>query len=248
MTPWLPSNLRIYAIGDVHGRADLLEAVFGWIDADLRRRPSSEAMEILLGDYIDRGPASCAVIDLVTARRRRRPMVCLRGNHEQLLVNCLCDSRQMAEWQDLGARETLISYGVPVPKRLDPSAYALLIEALWQKIPDHHLQFLHGLPTSFAVGAYFFVHAGVRPGIALAEQSEQDLMWIRLDFLETREMFDHIIVHGHTPVHHPDIRSNRINIDTGAYVTGRLTCLVLEGPHLHILTTDGLSPVPRAHP
>jgi serine/threonine protein phosphatase 1 len=221
--------LRIYAIGDVHGRADLLDQVLLRIDAHQAANPAFRPVEIFLGDYIDRGPASREVLNRLIARSRARETVCLKGNHESFIQDFLNDPTALSVWRHNGGLETLLSYGLMPSGNMDLAEQTRLAAAFRQALPESHRLFLGGLESSFTCGDYFFVHAGVRPGIPLAKQREEDLLWIREDFLLCEDDFSKIVVHGHTPVREPDIRPNRINIDTGAYATGQLTCLMLEG-------------------
>jgi serine/threonine protein phosphatase 1 len=190
---------------------------------------------VLLGDYIDRGPASRQVIDHLIARSRTHETICLKGNHEAFVAEFLQRPAMLEEWRRYGGLDTLISYGVVPSAKDDTAEHLRLAEAFDRVLSPEHRQFFDQLTPSFELGDFFFAHAGVRPGVPLARQSEHDLMWIREDFLLHEENFSKIIVHGHTPVLQPDIRPNRINIDTGAYATGRLTCLVLEGDDLLFL-------------
>ena len=233
----IPNGVRVYAIGDVHGRADLLEQIFAGIDADLASRPVGVTIEIFLGDYIDRGPASNKVLDRLIDRRQSHPTFCLKGNHEAYILEFLKDHAILDEWRRYGGLETLLSYGLTPSLKIDPNERAALANALKRALPEKHRHFLASLRTTFTCGNFYFVHAGVRPGIPLEQQSEEDLLWIREDFLLHEENFEKIIVHGHTPVIDPDIRPNRINIDTGAFATGHLTCLVLEGRTLAVIQT-----------
>jgi len=226
--PLVPDGLRIYAVGDVHGRADLLERLFSRIDEDLKDHPIAETMHIFLGDYIDRGRNSAAVLDLLIERAKAHRMVCLKGNHEIYLSEFLENPGILGAWAQYGALPTLASYGLTPKINAGPEEQADLAAGLSSALPKSHAQFLAGLKLSFTCGDFFFVHAGVRPGTPLSRQREDDLLWIREDFLSHEEPFEKIIVHGHTPVKEPDVRKNRINIDTGAYATGRLTCLKLE--------------------
>lgn len=228
-SPRLAPGLRIYAIGDVHGRADLLDQVFSRIDAHQAASPALRPVNILIGDYIDRGPGSREVLDLLIERTRDNEVMCLMGNHETYILRFLRQPAILREWTALGGRETLMSYGLKPPINADAKTQKELAEALSAAIPKSHLQFLDQLPSSFTLGGFFFAHAGVRPGIPLKKQKDDDLLWIRDDFLLHEESFGKIVVHGHTPVLECDIRHNRINIDTGAFATGRLTCLVIEG-------------------
>jgi serine/threonine protein phosphatase 1 len=233
--PRLPLGRRVYAIGDIHGRADLLASLFGRIDKDLKARPTSEAVQVLLGDYIDRGSSSRQVIDMLIARRRNHNLMLLKGNHEEFALRFLHNPLLLSQWKTIGGLNTVLSYGVTLPPGQDEKSQRDLASAFLASMPESHHRFLQGLALSFTCGDFFFVHAGVRPGIPLNEQSQRDLLWIRDDFLLHEENFGKIVVHGHTPTREPDIRSNRINIDTGAYATGRLTCLVLEDDQMGFL-------------
>jgi serine/threonine protein phosphatase 1 len=225
----LPKGVRVYAIGDVHGRADLLAKVFSNIDADLRAAPVARPIHVMVGDYIDRGPASRETLDLIIERGRFHEMIFLKGNHETYVPAFIQDPTIMQHWQHVGGLETLLSYGLKPSMNSDATERSELAIAFRAALPPAHVKFLSELRATFICGDYFFVHAGVRPGISLKEQNEDDLLWIRDDFLLCENNFGKIIVHGHTPVAEPDIRSNRINIDTGAYATGRLTCILLQG-------------------
>jgi serine/threonine protein phosphatase 1 len=227
--------MRIYAIGDIHGRADLLRDAFMHIDADLLARPVSRPIEVLLGDYIDRGPDSREVIELLIARGGQHAMQCLAGNHEMFVRQFLNNPSVLPAWKQLGGLSTLASYGLTAPMNASVNERRELAEAFRRVVPKNHLEFLDNLAFTYVCGDFFFAHAGVRPGIPLRRQSERDLLFIREDFLLCEEDFGKIIVHGHTPVIQPDVRPNRINIDTGAYATGRLTCLVLEADQMNFL-------------
>ncbi len=230
-----PDGIRIYAIGDIHGRADLLDQTLKQVDADLAKDPPSQAIQVFLGDYVDRGPASREVLDRLIARESTHRTVFLKGNHESLLTRFPTDPSTLDSWQRLGGLETLMSYGITPSINADAGMQTRFAAAFAQALPEKHRTFLGNLKTSFICGDYFFVHAGVRPGIPLSEQREDDLLWIRQEFLLCEDLFSKIVIHGHTPVSQPDIRPNRINIDTGAYATGRLTCLVLEADTYRIL-------------
>jgi serine/threonine protein phosphatase 1 len=224
----VPENLRVYAIGDLHGRADLLEEMLARIDADLDERPVAAALQVFLGDYVDRGPASRTVIERLIARSETHRTMCLAGNHEVYLREFLRHPAVLDSWRHLGGLETLMSYGLRPSINPDAVEQAELSAGLNAAMPARHKRFLAALAPSFQCGDYFFVHAGVRPGIPLAQQDEEDLTSIREEFLASEDDFGKVVVHGHTPVQAPDVRHNRINIDTGAYATGRLTCLVLD--------------------
>lgn len=233
--PFLPEGVRIYAIGDIHGRADLLVDVLRKIDHDKMLHPTIRPIEVFLGDYIDRGPQSRDVIEALVERKKNCEVVCLRGNHELLLEEFFERPESFAQWRELGGGETLLSYGLPAPMRPNRSAEATLARALLARFPPSHLAWLRELKDSLEFGDYYFVHAGVRPGIPLDRQSQRDLLWIRREFLEWQDYFEKMIVHGHTPVEKPAFKHNRINIDTGAYATGALTCLILENDERFLL-------------
>jgi serine/threonine protein phosphatase 1 len=235
LKPRIPSGQRVYAIGDVHGRADLLANLFARIDADLQARPIPHPIQVLLGDYIDRGPDSRQVIDLLIGRRRSHDLIPLKGNHEQCALNVLLDPSSLLQWKSIGGLNTVLSYGVTPRWNDDFQSISAVALAFTNNLPEPHRRFLQGLPLSLTCGDFFFVHAGARPGIRLQEQSERDLLWIREDFLLHEEDFGKVVVHGHTPHLEPEIKPNRINIDTGAYATGRLTCLVLEDEEMRLL-------------
>ena len=233
--PRIPRDVRIYAIGDIHGRADLLEALLKNIDASLEKFRIKHAIEVYLGDYIDRGPNSREVIETLITRKSERAMICLKGNHESYALQVLDDAAVLPEWKQFGGLNTLLSYEVKLATRDVPQKDQDVAAAFRDAFPASHREFIQGLTPSFMLGDYFFAHAGVRPGIPLNEQREQDLLWIREDFLLHEEDFGKVIVHGHTPVLEPDLRPNRINIDTGAYATGRLSCLVLQDDRIAII-------------
>jgi serine/threonine protein phosphatase 1 len=219
---------RLYAIGDIHGRADLLDRMVLAISNDLKAHPIGAALTVTLGDYIDRGPNSRGVLERLIANPFPTEFVALKGNHEALLESFLGNPESMQHWRSLGGLETLASYGVPVSSLMMGRAYEEAARALRAAVPASHLDFIASLKTSLTVGRYFFCHAGVRPGIALDKQSADDLLWIRGEFLNSRADFGKIVVHGHTPTEKPQVLPNRINIDTGAYMTSRLTCVALE--------------------
>jgi serine/threonine protein phosphatase 1 len=233
--PRIPAKQRIYAIGDVHGRADLLADVFGQIDRDLKARPIENSVQVFLGDYIDRGPHSRQVIDLLVKRQSFHHVLFLKGNHEVYVSQFLSEPTILSQWQRVGGIDTLLSYGLKPTGQEDREAQRRMALAFGEALTDTHRLFIERLNLSFTCGDFLFVHAGVRPGIPLQKQSERDLLWIREDFLLHEEDFGKIVVHGHTPAIEPEIRYNRINIDTGAYATGRLTCLVLEGNEMRFL-------------
>lgn len=220
----LPRGQRVYAIGDVHGCADRLFSLHERIKADLRDRPVTHPTVVHIGDLVDRGPDSAGVIERLALLDRigNAPIVNLRGNHEAMMLAALAGGSAsiVDTWLSNGGQAALSSWGIPPGTR----------RTKWTvSIPLHHLAFISHLRLSWEAGPYFFVHAGVRPGVPLHGQTPADLLWIREPFLSSDLAFGAVVVHGHTPVAEPVIRPNRIGIDTGAVLGGKLTCLVLEG-------------------
>lgn len=234
----IPKGQRIYAIGDIHGCYDLLQQLIEKINQDVQSNPVSHTTEIYLGDYIDRGHHSADVINWLTASTATCDnRICIKGNHELYPISFLSDSRVYEHWKRLGGRETLLSYDLDVPLTLSEADLNALQRDFAEKIPKHHIQFFNSLETSITIGDYVFVHAGLRPGVALDKQDAEDLLWIRDEFLKSEYHFGKIVVHGHTPVELPEVMPNRINVDTGAYATGRLSCLVLEQSDIRFIHT-----------
>ncbi len=227
--PAVPEGLRVYAVGDVHGRADLLERLHKQIGADLDRHPPDEVLVVYLGDYVDRGPDTRGVVDRVLAADW--PRVCLMGNHEDMMLAAMSDPESLALWLFNGGNATLESYGVGVD---DPGHAGSALEAA---LPDAHRAFFADLALYHEVGDYLFVHAGLMPGRPLADQARHDLMWVREPFLSDRRDHGTMVVHGHTIRRGIDEQPNRIGIDTGAFATGHLTCVVLEGTTRRFLQT-----------
>ncbi|MEO1000658.1 MAG: metallophosphoesterase [Pseudomonadota bacterium] len=236
---------RIYAIGDIHGLDGRLAAVHARIAADIAARPHPKPIVIHLGDLVDRGRESRAVIDrLIRAEAGGiggAPSLCLRGNHDQYLIDALEVgwTAESANWLEYGGVETCASYGVRAGFDVD-------IPELREAVPEAHRAFLSARPYHARIGGYLFVHAGIRPGLPLARQRVQDMIWIRNEFLQSRADHGFVVVHGHTVVKRVEDHGNRIGIDTGAVYGGTLSCLVLEGAEAALLTEDGLAPVPRA--
>lgn len=238
-TSGVPPGTRVYAIGDIHGRADLLAELVGRIAEDARRSAAPTRRIVFLGDYVDRGPHSREVIDLVLGGLPGGfDAITLKGNHEDFMLRFIEDARIGPGWLMNGGGATLLSYGARMPERggtierLDQ-----LRRQLCANLPDRHLRFLRGLGRWHVEGDYFFVHAGIRPGVPLDEQQDEDILWIREEFLDDAGDHGKIVVHGHTIARSPEVRPNRIGIDTGAYATGVLTCLVLEGAERAFLQT-----------
>jgi len=232
-----PPDLRIYAVGDIHGRLDLLEELLSRIDADIAARPTRRPIYVFLGDYIDRGTSSRETIDRLIDHGQTRECVFLKGNHELIALKCLSDRSLFDQWMRLGGVETLMSYGVAPGQPPSGKPIVELQAAFHHALPQAHLRFFRDLQPSFACGDFFFAHAGVRPGVELSRQIENDLLWIRDEFLSSDEDFGKIVIHGHTPTHEVEVEPNRINIDTGAFATGRLTCLVIEDQSLSVIDT-----------
>lgn len=235
--PSIAAGLRIYAVGDIHGRVDLLDQLLALIDADLARRPAQRSLFVFLGDYIDRGASSRETIDRLIDFAGRKEAVFLKGNHESIAIKCLTDPTLFEQWLRLGGAETLVSYGVNAGNRAKGKIVELQA-AFHRALPQAHFRFYRDLQNSYECGDFFFVHAGIRPDVELSRQKEADLLWIRAEFLTSNRDFGKIIVHGHTPTGEVDVAPNRINIDTGAFATGRLTCLVLEGDSLSVIDTS----------
>lgn len=239
IAPSVPAGCRVYAIGDVHGRLDLLIELIDLIRRDHQERAAASATVVMLGDLIDRGPQSAEVIDFLLGQRPDFATFCfLMGNHEEAMLNSLepgIDPRNTG-WLTFGGLETLASYGVPASLLLMEGK--LLAEELRRYFPESHLAFIESFEDRFVVGDYLFVHAGIRPGVPLDQQKPEDLRWIRGEFLEDKRRHEHMVVHGHTIAEQPQIRPNRIGIDTGAYRTGVLTALALEGSERWLLATQ----------
>lgn len=243
---------RIYAIGDVHGHADLLAAMQEAIADDLARHPIDDALVIYLGDIIDRGPNSTAVIEAIIDSREMRPdnveVMCLRGNHDQWLISFLDDATVLSAWVPKGGLETLVSYGLTAEEVLAGVADAVVARKVRQRfltlITDRHKEFMLSLPLSHGEGDYFFVHAGVDPDRPLADQRHEDMTWIRDKFLLSRKNFGKVVVHGHSHREAVESFPNRINVDTGAYVQQLLSCVVLEGTERHLLQVGRVAEAP----
>lgn len=238
---------RIYAIGDIHGCIDSLRSLMAAIEADCQNFEGSRLL-VYLGDYIDRGPDSAAVIEhLLAPPPTDFSRICLCGNHEQVLIDVIDRRVPVADWLQLGGDETLLSYGIDLPylsrqRGLDDEALAAEIESA---VPAAHINFLRQLPVAFSTPEQIFVHAGLRPGVALEDQTEQDLLWIRKPFLTAiGANFGRRVIHGHTTAKAPYADAIRVNIDTGAYLGGPLTAVRLERGASHFLATRRQKPGP----
>jgi serine/threonine protein phosphatase 1 len=230
---------RAYAVGDIHGRLDLLDALLAKIEAEVAARPARRTWAVFLGDLIDRGPESAGVVErLRTWRPRHVRPVFLAGNHEEVLLSILAgDGAILANWLKFGGAECAASYGVDpdLLRRVEEQEGVAMLRA---KVPRAHREFLESFADTFAFGDYLFVHAGIRPGIAVEEQDRKDLRWIRDPFLSDAQDHGCVVVHGHTISKAVDERANRIGIDTGAYRSGVLTAIAIEGTDRWYLTTE----------
>jgi serine/threonine protein phosphatase 1 len=233
----VPDGMRVYAIGDIHGRLDLLDRLLAMIDEDDDARGAARTELIFLGDLVDRGPDSVGVIERLMALRDRRPVRYLIGNHEEVFLRAVAgDLRALRFLVRIGGRETLFSYGISETEYRDLD-YDVLLALLREKVPPAHVAFLSAFETWIEVGDYLFVHAGIRPGVAVEDQKTSDLCWIREDFLRHRDSFGKMVVHGHSITEDIDERPNRIGIDTGAFASGRLTAIGLERDQRWYLST-----------
>ena len=237
-----PADCVVWAVGDIHGRSDLADRLIQAIRADLHGSAATRKVVVFLGDHVDRGLDSRGVLDQLCnlAADPALEVRFVRGNHEDRMEACLHEPQVGPSWCDYGGRDTLASYGVSPPSmRGDAEAWAEASRALSAALPESHHDLLARQEYSVSIGDYFFVHAGARPGVALAVQSPDDLMWIRQAFLEHAGLFEQVIVHGHTPaeVVHSDDR--RIGVDTGAYATNVLSAVRLEGQTRVLMQATG---------
>ncbi|MEO8559897.1 MAG: metallophosphoesterase family protein [Rhodospirillales bacterium] len=240
----VPDGMRVYAIGDIHGRADLLAAMHQGINADLaQNKPAGEAVLVYVGDYIDRGMQSRQVIDHILSNPvPGATKIYLKGNHDDSALQFLHDAEFGPIWFSYGGDATILSYGVRMTAgKVGADRFEDMRQQFEAALPPAHLEFLTGLQSMYLCGDYLFVHAGVRPGVALPDQKPEDLMWIRDEFLGSREDHGKMVVHGHTVTTAPEQKDNRIGIDTGAYASNRLTCLILEGDRREFIATKKAS-------
>ncbi|WP_324808166.1 metallophosphoesterase [Sphingomonas sp. LY29] len=238
--PRLPAGMRVYAVGDIHGRLDLLQDLLVQIDEDMARNDQTRTIIVFLGDVVDRGPQSREVIE--SLRRFDRSgvePVFLLGNHEEVLLRILAGERNLVDgWLKYGGAELLESYGVSA-ESLRSMSGRRTIAAIREAIPLDHVRFLESFADTLKIGDYLFVHAGIRPDVDLSLQLQSDLRWIRQPFLESDTDHGCVVVHGHTIEEEVIERPNRLGIDTGAYRTGVLTAAVLEGTSRRFLATSG---------
>ena len=227
-TPAIPPGQRVYAIGDIHGRLDLFAALVDAIEADDASRAKADTAIVLLGDLVDRGPDSAGVIALAQALTARRKVRIVAGNHEEMFLRSFDDTETFRHFLRFGGRETILSY--PIDREAYRQADIGEAQVLMQQaVPEADRTFLAGFEDGVTIGDYLFVHAGIRPGVGIDDQSRMDLRWIREPFLSHAGSHGVMVVHGHTITDEPVIAANRIGIDTGAYRSGRLTALGLEG-------------------
>jgi len=231
----------IYAVGDVHGCYDQLRNLLEKIAADARERSGGRPVSLIFcGDYIDRGPASREVVDALWWLTCHGPfdLHCLKGNHEQGLLDYLDNPAAVADWMEFGGLETLRSYGVAAPEvYADPDEHCRARDDLLESMPAAHLKFFESLELMVGIGDYVFVHAGVRPGVPLEKQAVRDLLWIRQEWIENERPAERIVIHGHSWIdREPDVCPHRIGIDTGAYETGVLSAVRIEDGQIGFLS------------
>lgn len=234
----VPDGVRVYAIGDIHGRLDLLDQLLFRIEADERIRGNAKTQLIFLGDLIDRGPDSSGVVQrALEVEQSGRPVRFLLGNHEEVFLKALGGSLEALRFfVKIGGRATILSYGF-TEQEYAALDFEDLLQALIARVPDEHVAFLQRFEDRIAIGNYLFVHAGIRPRVPVDEQTGGDLRWIRSEFLDYRGAHGPIVVHGHTITEDVEERANRIGIDTGAFASGRLTALGLQGGERWYLST-----------
>jgi serine/threonine protein phosphatase 1 len=226
--PAIPYGRRVYAIGDIHGRRDLFDQLVQAIEDDDRKRGNAQTTIILLGDLVDRGPDSSGVIAAARNLQARRDTRIIFGNHEEMFLQSLESMDMLRHFLRFGGRETILSY--PIDHAVfDTLTVEQAQDAMRAVIPRADVEFLQGFEDRIEIGDYLFVHAGIRPGVPMSDQNVRDLRWIREPFLSNGDEHGWCVVHGHTITDVPEIRPNRIGIDTGAYMSGRLTALGLEG-------------------
>jgi serine/threonine protein phosphatase 1 len=234
-----PPGMLLCAIGDVHGRLDLLEKVHEGITAQIKKRAVADWRIVHLGDYVDRGANSRGVLDFLVAAKARDPrIICLAGNHDVGFLDFLKEPDPAGLFATNGGIQTALSYGVQLDLK-DQAAFASQHSALVQSVPDEHRRFVGSLVFTAEFGDFFFCHAGIMPGVPLDAQEPRDLIWIREPFLEHDGLYEKVVVHGHTPSRDPEVRKNRINVDTGAFASGVLTALLIEGSDKQLMQVVG---------
>ena len=233
-----PKGHRAYAIGDVHGRLDLLDSLLDGIEREIAEKPQKRVSIVFLGDLVDRGPASAEVVERLRCYAPAGAMVhFIMGNHEEVMLRVLGgDIEPLSSWLRFGGAETLQSYGVD-PAELARMSDGAAVKRLNEAIPAAHRKFLERFADSISFGDYLFVHAGIRPGVPLSEQSQSDLRWIREPFLGDSSNHGVVVVHGHTISNDVEVTPNRIGVDTGAYCTGTLSALAVDGRERWLIQT-----------
>ncbi len=234
----IPDGERVYAVGDIHGCDDQFAALVDAIEADDAARGPADTTVILLGDLVDRGPDSAGVLRRARDWQSRRKVRILAGNHEEMFLLAFTKRDVLKSFLRHGGRETLLSYPID-PAEFAEANFAETQRLMTAAVPAEDRAFMESFEDQIRVGDYLFVHAGIRPGVALAAQRQSDLRWIREDFIDHRLPFGPVVVHGHTITAGADVRSNRIGIDTGAYESGRLTALGLQGPGRWLIEANG---------
>lgn len=234
-----PKGQRAYAIGDVHGCLDLLESLLARIESEIAEPPKRRTSIVFLGDLIDRGPASAQVIERLRIYRPNGARAhFIMGNHEEVMLRVLDgEAGLLPSWLKFGGAQTLRSYGLD-PVRVSKLPADRMLSELRAAVPANHLAFLRSFADSISFGSYLFVHAGIRPGIDLSEQSQADLRWIREPFLNDGRDHGFIVVHGHTITNEVEVTPNRVGIDTGAFCTGTLTALAIDGRRRWLIRTS----------
>ncbi|WP_296746161.1 metallophosphoesterase [Mesorhizobium sp.] len=239
-----PDSMRLYAIGDVHGRHDLLAAMHRRIESQLEYAPASDWRIIHLGDYVDRGPDSRSVLDFLIEARKRDPRnIMLAGNHDIGMLDFLANAEPDGLFMNYGGVQTAQSYGVDLVRDAQWFGKAEAIGrghmTLVKAVPPGHIDFLRSLPFSVSFGDFFFCHAGIRPGVPLDRQNQHDLIWIRDAFHDHTGLYPKVIVHGHTPVPEAEVKANRVNVDTLAWQSGMLSALAINGGDKRIIDVQG---------
>ncbi len=240
----IPDGQRVYAIGDIHGRCDLLCQMIARIEAEEKGHAPADTTVILLGDLVDRGPDSAGVITTAREWAKRRRVRMLAGNHEEMFLGSFRHEDTLRHFLRHGGKETLLSYPI------DPETYTRAtleeLRAMMQSaVPAEDIAFMEAMEDQIQIGDYLFVHAGIRPGVALEDQKVSDLRWIRGEFIENQEARNFAVVHGHTIVDDPHVSALRIGLDTGAFASGQLAAVGLEGTARWIITVQGEpSPIP----
>ncbi len=244
------NNMRIYAIGDVHGCLEEMNALLDLIQDDLTSNPIKKHRIIFVGDFVDRGPDCKGVVErLIQLTAENKNITCLFGNHDEKLLHALKPMKEelFKKYFQYGGAETLLSYGFSETELgivqsgdYSPTLAKALAKSVKKRLPESHIKFLESLPRQVSEGDYFFCHAGVNPNEPFNQQKDHDLIWMREPFLSWDKPLEKVVVHGHTKIDEPDIRVNRINIDTSCVFGEALTAVVLEGTEFRFLYTPAL--------